>query len=264
VDILIYDDCNTFYLNVMIGGDDILEGLRDRWWKRVLERGLEDFEVHVTVRGLSPVEAIGYPSRTDFPLFMDREVMIQADFMGFKGQAFTDTPMDYVGDLKSICSLPLSDSRFRAVLVATINAFYRYLGLVEGTVHCRDMGPELCAKRIASLFTDLYSPETRILVIGYQPSIIHHLSLKFRNIRVTDMDSNNIGRVKDGIMIEPHTVNRDAMNWSDVVLATGSSIVNGSINEILMIAGDKVIFYGVTIASAAYEFGLRRLCFESS
>jgi hypothetical protein len=28
-------------LSVMIGGDDILEGLRDRWWRRVLERGLE-------------------------------------------------------------------------------------------------------------------------------------------------------------------------------------------------------------------------------
>lgn len=248
----------------MICGNDILEGLRDRWWRRVLERGLEGSKVNVTVRGLSPVEAIGSPSRSDFPILMGREVMIQADFMGFKGQAFTDTPIGYVGDLKSIYSLPLSDNRFRAVLVATINAFYRYLGLVEGTVHCRDMGPELCAKRIASLFMELYPPETRILVIGYQPSIVHHLSLKFRNVRVTDMDPNNIGRVKDGIMIEPHTVNRDAMIWGDVVLATGSSIVNGSINEILRVAGDKVIFYGVTIASAAYEFGLRRLCFESS
>jgi hypothetical protein len=72
----------------MIYGDDILEGLRDRWWRRVLERGLEGSKVNVTVRGLSPVEAIGSPSRSDFPILMGCEVMIQADFMGFKGAGF--------------------------------------------------------------------------------------------------------------------------------------------------------------------------------
>jgi|GEM_PF-3841598 len=54
----------------MICGGDILEGLRDRWWRRVLERGLEGSKVNVTVRGLSPVETIGHPSRTNYPIIM--------------------------------------------------------------------------------------------------------------------------------------------------------------------------------------------------
>jgi hypothetical protein len=40
--------------------------------------------------------------------------------------------------------------------------------------------------------------------------------------------------------------------------------VNGSIDEIACRAGGKSLyFYGVTIAAAAYELGLNRLCYES-
>jgi len=53
------------------------------------------------------------------------------------------------------------------------------------------------------------------------------------------------------------------MAWSDVVIATGSTIVNNTIDEIIELCKGKLLmFYGVTIASAAYEFGLKRLCFS--
>jgi len=42
-------------------------------------------------------------------------------------------------------------------------------------------------------------------------------------------------------------------------------MVNDTIDEIVSFSqGRKLIFYGATIAAAAYEFGFTRLCFECS
>ena len=58
--------------------------------------------------------------------------------------------------------------------------------------------------------------------------------------------------------------NLEALEWSDIVIATGSTLVNGSIDEIACRAsGKSLYFYGVTMAAAAYELGLNRLCYES-
>ena len=74
----------------------------------------------------------------------------------------------------------------------------------------------------------------------------------------------SIGQVKEGVHIESSEVNREAIGWSQAVFATGTSIVNNTIDEIISLSqGKKLIFYGVTIAAAAYEFGYTRLCFES-
>lgn len=243
----------------------LIEELRRRWWGRVLENGLEDFGVIVKVRGLSPEEAIGKPRQTDFPLYRGREVMVQAEFKGVFGQAYTDEPFYYEGGLKDVQRLKLTTSRNRAIFIAVANAVYRYLGLVTNTVHCKDEGPDLCGKRIAKYLASSVPPGCKLLMIGFQPAIAYHLSGTFKNFRVTDMDPANIGQVKSGVLIESYESNKEAIEWSDVVIATGSTIVNGTIDEILRLChGKRVIFYGVTIASAAYEFNLERLCFESS
>jgi uncharacterized protein (DUF4213/DUF364 family) len=173
--------------------------------------------------------------------------------------------MYYEGNLKNIQQLRLSTNRDRALFIAVANATYRYVGLVTGTVHCKDRGPEICGRKISEYLTQSLPSEAKILMIGFQPAIAHHLSSKFRNFRVTDMDPTNIGQVRRGVLIESYEANAEAVAWSDVILATGSSIVNNSIDEILSLCeGKKLIFYGVTIASAAYEFNLERLCFASS
>jgi len=243
----------------------IIEELKRRWWKKVVENGLENVEVTVKVRGLSPKEAIGEPDQKDFPLYKGHEVMIQAEFKGVLGQAFTDEPTYYEGRLKNIYQLKLQTNRDRGLFIAVANAIYRYLGLITNTVHCKNEGPELCGKKIAEYLASSLSPETKILMIGLQPAIAYHLSSKFRNFRVTDMDPANIGQVRRGVLIESYKTNAEAIAWSDVILATGSSIVNNSIDEILKLSvGKRLIFYGVTIASAAYEFNFERLCFTSS
>jgi len=78
------------------------------------------------------------------------------------------------------------------------------------------------------------------------------------------LNSSNIGQIKDGVLIESFEANCEATNWSQAIFVTGTSIVNNTIDEIVSSSqGKKLIFYGVTIAAAAYKFGFTRLCFES-
>jgi len=42
------------------------------------------------------------------------------------------------------------------------------------------------------------TPETRLLMMGFQPSIAQSLSRLFKNFRVTDMDPENVGRANRG------------------------------------------------------------------
>ena len=83
-------------------------------------------------------------------------------------------------------------------------------------------------------------------------------------MRVLDLDKGNISREKFGqIILDGSKDMKDAVRWSDLVLATGSTLVNDTIDEILALAGkDKVIFYGVTIAGAASLLNLNRICFS--
>ena len=118
----------------------ILEELKERWWKRVVEHNLASESTTIKVRGLKVEEAIGKPSRTDFSLLKGHEVMLQAEVRGAVGQAFTDEPSDYVGSLLSLNMMPLNTKKNRALLIAAINATYGYLDLATDTKHCRDNG----------------------------------------------------------------------------------------------------------------------------
>jgi uncharacterized protein (DUF4213/DUF364 family) len=247
------------------GSGMIIEELKNRWWRRVVENNLENVNVVVKVRGLSPEEAIGRPAQFEFPLLKGREVMIQAELNGALGQAYTDEPKYYEGSLRSINQLKLSTNNERGIFIAAANATYRYLGLITNTVHCKNEGPELCSKKIAEYLASTIKPDAKLLMIGFQPAIAYYLSKKFNNFRVTDMDPTNIGQMKHGILIETYESNRDAISWSDVVLATGTTIVNNTIDDIVRLSkGKRLIFYGVTIASASYEFNFERLCFNST
>jgi len=90
-------------------------------------------------------------------------VIVEAEFKGDFGQAFTCEPLNYEGSLKSIHSIPLIKNANRALLVATINATYRYLKLVDGMVHCKDEKPELCGAKIVDILKPGFSPRQRFL-----------------------------------------------------------------------------------------------------
>lgn len=242
---------------------DYLEELRKRWWSKVIENNLESKKIFVEMKALKPEEAIGHPIGREYPLLKGREVMIQAEINGAIGQAFTDEPTTLEGTLEELSKLDIQKNSERALLVAGINATYRLLGLIKGTRHCKDDGPEQCAGKISDYLHQLHGG-SRICMIGLQPAILHHLSERFHELRVTDMDEENIGREYHGVLIEPYTKNLEVIRWADIVLATGSALVNNTIEEIINSAHNKQLyFYGVTIAAFSYEFNLKRLCFSS-
>ena len=234
------------------------------------ENGLMESEVNITAKILTPEEAIGNTERKDFPLLQGKESLIQADFKNALGQAFTDIPKTFRGKLKEILKLRLTDNGERALFVATLNALMRYVGIANGTIHCKDKEPELCAKEIVRVIIDKYSSDVRIGIVGFQPAIIDNFSrrLSAENLNVTDLDIDNINKIKYGVSIwDGRKMTEELFKTCDVVLATGSTIVNDSLSQLISLS-DKyqkpLYLYGTTIAGAGRLLNLKRLCFQSS
>jgi hypothetical protein len=210
----------------------------------------------VSTRPLSPEEAIGRPEHPDFPLLKGKEVMIEARFKGARGQAFTDMPGNFHGSLKEILGMGLQNNFERAVLVSGLNAVMRHASRVSRTVHCRDGKPKECARQLPGFVRERFG-NPRIAFVGYQPAMIEALSGAF-SMRVMDLDADNIGSTRYGIVIEGPEKTKEALEWADIILATGSTCVNATIFSFL---GKKpVVFYGVTIAGAAEINGYDRYC----
>jgi len=97
----------------------------------------------------------------------------------------------------------------------------------------------------------------RIVLIGFQPRMVESLSHHFP-LRVIDMDPDNIGTRKFQIAIEGPEATEEAIRWTDLLLVTGTTLVNGTIGRFL--ESKPVIFYGTTIAGAAHLMGWDRFC----
>jgi len=211
----------------------------------------------VNIRPLTPQEAIGNPERDDFPLLKGKEVMIQADFRGSRGQAFTDMPGNYSGTLREIFEMPLANNFRRAVFIASINAVLRYLNYISKTVHCKDKEPKECAARLVDYIKKRFG-NPRIAFIGMQPAMVEALTAQFE-IRVVDLDPGNVGQKRCGALIEDVSLTKEILSWADIVLATGTTVVNDTLTSLLI--EKPIIFYGVTIAGVAYLKGYEQYCF---
>jgi len=222
--------------------------------------GLLDEHITVAARTLTTEEAIGNPEDNDFPLQKGNERLIQAEFRGACGQAFTDRFGDFEGRLKEIFSMPLENNFRRAIFVASLNAVMRSLGLVKDTIHCRDEEPKTCADALVSHIKKRYG-SVKITQAGFQPRMIQALATVFP-LRVLDLDPENIGTEKFGIIVEGPDKTAEAVAWADLLLVTGTVLVNGSIDVFL--TGKPVIFYGTTIAGAAHLMGWERFCDQST
>lgn len=184
---------------------------------------------------------------------------MQAEFRGALGQAFTDLFGDFEGTLAEILSMPMENNYRRAVFVAALNAVIRHLGLINGTVHCRDQGPSECAEDMASYIDELFG-RVKILQVGFQPRIAETLASAFP-LRLLDLDPDNIGSEKYGIIIEGPETTDKAMEWADLLLVTGTTVVNNTIGRFL--PRKPLIFYGTTVAGPAYLMGWDRFCARS-
>ena len=126
----------------------LLGKAKERFSALVHELELGEENVQITVSTLSAQEAIGSPNREDYALLEGKEVMIEAEFRESFGQAFTDQPKGFHGQLKAVLGLNLDTKHNRAIFIATLNAVMAHQGMVTGTRHCRDEEPEECAAEI--------------------------------------------------------------------------------------------------------------------
>jgi uncharacterized protein (DUF4213/DUF364 family) len=212
--------------------------------------------VQVKARVLSSEEAIGNPEANDFPLQKGKERLMQARFGNGIGQAFTDCYGDFSGKLKNVIDMSLENNFRRAVLISSLNAVLRHLNKVQGTVHCRDKGPTLCAEELVHFLKEHYG-QIKITQVGFQPRMVEQLSAAFE-YRILDMDSDNIGSNKFDVMIEGPEATTDAVSWADLLFVTGTTMVNATIDNFLN--QKPILFYGTTIAGPAYLMNWDRFC----
>lgn len=237
---------------------ELLEKMREQLRQIMLAEGWDSEKIQVlSARPLTPEEAIGSPERRDYPILKGKEVMLEATFHGERGQAFTDMPGNFTATLGDVLALPLDNNFERAVLIASLNAVLRSLKRIDKTVHCRDEEPGRCARHMAEYVRERFG-NPRIAFIGLQPGMVASLSEHFR-LRVTDLDPENVNQTRNGVLIEDATHTPEILEWSDIVLATGTTAVNNTLGGII---GNKpVIFYGVTIAGIAHLEGYDQFCF---
>jgi len=230
--------------------------IREKFIRLIKEHGLEGEEVVVRATALSTEQAIGNPEDKDYPLVRGVERLMQAEFRGSRGQAFTDMYGDFTGRLSEIAEMDLKNNFRRAVFISSLNAMMNHLGLINQTVHCKDKQPRECATELASYIEKSYG-QPRVAMVGFQPRMVEALAKQFE-LRVSDMDRDNIGQEKFGVKIDDPRQTAENLKWCDIALVTGTTIVNDTIDQFM--TSKPVVFYGVTISGAAKLLGLNRFC----
>ncbi|HET6421714.1 MAG TPA: DUF364 domain-containing protein [Geobacteraceae bacterium] len=243
---------------------DILEQARQKLSLTCGERGL-DPGTELSVRPLSPDEAIGPGSDGDFVIRRGKESVIEASFLDARGQAFTDEPSSWRGDLAGLIGLDLGRTGNRAVFTAGLNAVLRFLQLAEGTVHCMNDEPSKCGLEMTERLHRRFGVR-RFALIGLQPAILKEMVDGFgkARIRVADLNPDNIGKIREEIPVSDGEKDlQELVQWCEVGLATGSSVVNGTINGLIdkfAAAGKPLAFFGNTISGVAALTGLEQIC----
>jgi len=241
--------------------DSFFSRLQKEFALLVDEYQLRQTGVKVTAKPLSPADAIGSTQRKDYVLLTGKERLLQAEVLGCRGQAFTGSLGDFTGTMEDVLALPLTDDFQRAVYTAILNAVACHAGKVANTIHCRNEGPEQCARQAADFFQKNYG-KPRILMIGYQPALAEALHQAFPLI-VLDLDQANIGQNKNGVIIKDGSVGLvEYIKACDVIFVTGSTICNDTI-DILEQSGKQLVFFGTTGSGAAALLGITRFCPES-
>ncbi len=233
---------------------ELYEELKEALREKIKKHNLSGQNISVRCKALSAVEAIGNPEHDDYPIIKGKEVMVEAVFQGAKGQAFTDDfeNADYLVD--DLLEIELNSNKGRASFIAGLNAVFRYLDFCDKTIHCKDAEPKECARHLPE-FIGNYD---KVLLVGQQPRFLEALASHY-DVRVVDLDQDNIGTEVSGIRIESPEMTADAIAWSDLIFATGSTVVNGTMPSFLD-TNKPVIFYGVTVSAAAKILNLKSYC----
>ncbi len=242
--------------------ENLYRELKEKYRELVTAHHLDGEEVTISCRALSAEEAIGVTKRKDFPIITGKDVMIQAEYRGGRGQAFTDAPIEFKGTLSEVAEMEIEkNAHNRGVFIASLNAVMNALGLCSGTVHCRKDGPELCAADMNAFLNRDWPKAGRVGLVGYQPALLQMLAESGRELRVLDLNPANIGQNRYGIIVEDGASARSSLTeWADLILCTGSTLCNGTIVDYLDLT-PPVLFFGITAAGACSLMGWKRVCF---
>lgn len=242
-----------------------LENSKIRFAELIAHHKLLDTRVSVFVKTLTPQEAIGEPGRRDFPIILGKERMVEAEVLGARAQAFTDSPGEFIGYLKEVLRFPLASNRERSIFVATLNATLKHLHFVEDTIHCKDEDPEKCGENIASQLLQRLG-RTKVGLIGLNPAIAQNLAETFdaENVRIADLDEDHIHSRKFGVKIwDGKDAIEKLVKESEFILLTGTTLVNGTFDAIMRlirIYGKDYMIYGVTGSGICQLLELNRIC----
>jgi uncharacterized protein (DUF4213/DUF364 family) len=243
----------------------VLENSKMRLAEIVTKNRILDAHVSVLVKTLTPEEAIGVPGRRDFPIILGKERVVEAEVLGARAHAFTDSPGEFVGNLKEVLTLPLTSNRERSIYVATLNATLKYLNLIENTIHCKDEDPERCGKEIASQILETWG-KAKVGFIGLNPAVAENLIETFgaENVRITDLNKQNVNSSKYGVKVwDGNEMTEELIKQSDVTLITGTTFVNGTFDDIMHCVQNyrkDYLIYGVTGAGICRLMGFNRIC----
>lgn len=247
----------------------LLERARKKFAGLVEQQELLDDHVSIIARTLSTEEAVGKPVYDDLPILRGKEVMIEAQFRGAKGHAFTSAPSSWEGTVRDLLELPLGTNQARSLLSAAMNAVLRFLGLIDRTIHCHSEDITRCGEQMAEEVLKQYG-RVSVGVVGYQPGLVAGLVQHFGadRVRVVDLLEENLNRRLGGIQIwDGLTRSEDLFRESDLVLATGSTVANGTVDGLLRLArthDTPLLLYGVTSAAVCHLLDLPRLCLLAS
>ena len=106
-----------------------------------------------------------------------------------------------------------------------------------------------------------YPDARRVGLVGYQPALLEMLADSGRQVRVLDLNPENVGATRFGTLVEDGArAKEDLVQWADLILCTGSTLCNGTIVDYMELPV-PVVFFGITLAGSAELLGLRRVCF---
>jgi len=146
-----------------------------------------------------------------------------------------------------------------------MNAVLKHCKIIETTLHCKDEDPERCAVEISSHIHNTLGSK-KVGLIGLNPAILEALSKTFgaENVCVTDLNAKNIGSVKYGVNVwDGKTMTERLVKESDLVLMTGTTLVNGTFEKIwsaIQQYKKDYLVYGVTSAGVCSLTGVNRIC----
>lgn len=248
-----------------IQSETVLEKAKARIQGIVNTEGWGGIGVSVSVKTLTPEEAIGNPVRRDYPIVEGKERVIEVEIMGCRAQAFTDSPGDYSGKINDVLNLPLSNNRERAIFIGTLNAIMKYRGRISATLHCKNEEPEKCASEIASYIRCKHG-KISIGLIGLNPAIAEALVHDFgaEHVSITDLNHDNIGKMKYGVkVLDGRTETEDMLKVSDLILMTGTTLVNNTfdgIQKLIRQYSREYLIYGVTASGINELLGFQGIC----